>query len=41
MEEKHEEEKSSLRGTLACVMILGLLIILCWSGAFYLYLSRM
>jgi hypothetical protein len=36
-----EEESSSLRGTLASVLILGTLIALCWAGAFYLYLERM
>ncbi len=34
------EDSGSLKGTLACVGILGLIIILSWVGAFNLFLSR-
>ncbi len=39
-EKKELSEKSSLKGTLTSVMIMGALIIVSWFGVWALYLSR-
>ncbi|GGA61652.1 cytochrome c oxidase subunit 2A [Ornithinibacillus halotolerans] len=35
-----EKEKPDLKGTFVSVMILGILIVVSWIGAFALFLSR-
>ncbi len=39
-EKKKSSEGKSLKGTLASVMIMGVLIIVSWLGVWALYLSR-
>jgi flagellar basal body-associated protein FliL len=40
VQEASEKEKPSLKGTFISVMILGVLIIISWVGAFALFISR-
>ncbi|RFB16906.1 cytochrome c oxidase subunit 2A [Bacillus sp. HNG] len=37
---KIEDEKTSLKGTLASVLLLGLFLILSWLAVFFLFLDR-
>ncbi|MGM9929405.1 MAG: cytochrome c oxidase subunit 2A [Bacillus sp. (in: firmicutes)] len=37
----HNDEHSSLKGTLASVFILGLIIVITWGGVYFLFLDRL
>lgn len=37
---QHKENKFSLKGTFASVMIVGAVIVVCWLGMFMVYISR-
>ncbi|MEH7381932.1 cytochrome c oxidase subunit 2A [Bacillus sp. JJ1533] len=38
---KIEDEKTSLKGTLASVILLGVFLIVTWLGVYFLYLDRL
>ncbi|WP_449536679.1 cytochrome c oxidase subunit 2A [Ferdinandcohnia sp. Marseille-Q9671] len=38
---KIEDERTSLKGTLASVFLLGLFLILSWLGVYFLFLDRL